>query len=119
MDILFIEQLIVFTNIGVYDWEHKIKQKLVLDIEIASDNHKSALSDDINDCLNYTEVTEVIINYIERRNFSLIERVAEEIADLLINRFNTHGVRIKIGKCGAVSRAKMVGVCIERGIFPK
>lgn len=35
MDIVFIEQLTVFTTIGVYDWEQGIQQKLVLDVEMA------------------------------------------------------------------------------------
>lgn len=38
MDKVFIEQLEVITTIGVYDWEQEIKQKLVLDIEMAHDN---------------------------------------------------------------------------------
>ena len=38
MDKVFIEQLEVITTIGAYDWEQEIKQKLVLDIEMAHDN---------------------------------------------------------------------------------
>jgi len=38
LDKVFIEQLEVITTIGVYDWEQQIKQKLVLDIEMAHDN---------------------------------------------------------------------------------
>ena len=34
MDIVFIEQLTVFTTIGAYDWEQTIQQKLLLDIEM-------------------------------------------------------------------------------------
>lgn len=38
LDKVFIEQLEVITTIGVYDWEQQIKQKLILDIEMAHDN---------------------------------------------------------------------------------
>ncbi len=47
--------------------------------------------------------------------FALVERVAEEIADLLLQKFNSPWVRIKVSKPGAVARAANVGVIIERG----
>ena len=117
MDIVFIEQLTVFTTIGVYDWEQGIQQKL--DVEMAWDNRHAAASDDVNDCLSYADVTEVILNHLQGQRFALVERVAEEIADLLMNRFKTPGVRIKVGKPGAVAQAASVGVRIERGTIPK
>ena len=34
-DLIFIEGLTVFAQIGVYDWEQQIKQKLIFDVEMA------------------------------------------------------------------------------------
>lgn len=50
-----------------------------------------------------------------RARFALVERVAEEVAELLLARFNSPWVRIKLSKPGAVARAANVGVIIERG----
>ncbi|WP_130831853.1 bifunctional dihydroneopterin aldolase/7,8-dihydroneopterin epimerase [[Erwinia] mediterraneensis] len=119
MDIVFIEQLTVFTTIGVYDWEQGIQQKLVLDVEMAWDNRQAAASDDVNDCLSYADVAETILQHLTGQRFALVERVAEEVASLLMARFNTPGVRIKVSKPGAVAQAAQVGVRIERGSFPK
>lgn len=115
MDIVFIEQLSVITTIGVYDWEQTIEQKLVFDIEMGWDNHKSAKSDDVNDCLSYADISETVIGHVEGQRFALVERVAEEVADLLLSKFNSPWVRIKLSKPGAVARAANVGVIIERG----
>ena len=115
MDIVFIEQLSVITTIGVYDWEQTIEQKLVFDIEMGWDNRKSAKSDDVNDCLSYADISETVIGHVEGQRFALVERVAEEVADLLLNKFNSPWVRIKLSKPGAVARAANVGVIIERG----
>ncbi|MFB4719803.1 bifunctional dihydroneopterin aldolase/7,8-dihydroneopterin epimerase [Enterobacter chuandaensis] len=115
MDIVFIEQLSVITTIGVYDWEQTIEQKLVFDIEMGWDNRKSAKSDDVNDCLNYADISETVIAHVEGQRFALVERVAEEVADLLLTKFNSPWVRIKLSKPGAVARAANVGVIIERG----
>ncbi len=114
MDIVFIEQLSVITTIGVYDWEQTIEQKLVFDIEMGWDNVAAAKSDDVNDCLSYADVSEAVISHVEGQRFALVERVAEEVAELLLNRFNSPWVRIKVNKPGAVARAANVGVIIER-----
>lgn len=115
MDTVFIERLETFTTIGVYDWEQAIKQRLVFDIEMRWDNKKAAASDDVTDCLNYAEVSEAVIEFVEGGRFALIERVAEEVAELLIHRFSVPWVRIRLDKPGAVARARSVGVVIERG----
>ncbi|NUU66823.1 bifunctional dihydroneopterin aldolase/7,8-dihydroneopterin epimerase [Enterobacteriaceae bacterium BIT-l23] len=115
MDIVFIEQLSVITTIGVYDWEQTIEQKLIFDIEMGWDNRKAAASDDVNDCLSYADVSDAIVAHVEGGRFALVERVAEEVAQLLLSRFNSPWVRIKVSKPGAVARAASVGVVIERG----
>ncbi|MGL4815260.1 MAG: bifunctional dihydroneopterin aldolase/7,8-dihydroneopterin epimerase [Enterobacter asburiae] len=115
MDIVFIEQLSVITTIGVYDWEQTIEQKLVFDIEMGWDNRKSAKSDDVNDCLSYADISETVIAHVQGQRFALVERVAEEVAELLLKKFNSPWVRIKLSKPGAVARAANVGVIIERG----
>jgi len=119
MDIVFIEQLTVFTTIGVYDWEQGMQQKLVLDVEMAWDNRRAAASDDVSDCLSYADVTDAILSHLQGNRFALVERVAEEICDLLMKRFKTPGVRIRVGKPGAVAQAASVGVRIEGGTIPK
>ena len=115
MDIVFIEELTVITTIGVYDWEQTIRQKLVFDVELAWDNRKAAFSDDVADCLSYADVSEAIIKHVEPNQFALVERVAEEVAMMLMDKFNSPWVRIKVSKPGAVAHAKSVGVQIERG----
>ena len=115
MDIVFIEQLSVITTIGAFDWEQTIQQKLVFDIELAWDNRKSAKSDDVGDCLSYADVSDAVIQHVTSQSFALVERVAEEVASLLMTRFNTPWVKIKLSKPGAVAQAANVGVIIERG----
>mgnify|MGYP000675210947 CR=1 FL=1 len=69
MDKVFIEQLEVITTIGVYDWEQEIKQKLVLDIEMAHDNRPAGKSDDVVDALDYSLVSGAVLNHIEGGRF--------------------------------------------------
>lgn len=119
MDIVYIEQLSVITTIGVYDWEQTIEQKLMFDIEMAWDNRAAARSDDVSDCLSYADIADAVVGHVEGRRFALVERVAEEVAELLLARFTSPWVRMKVSKPGAVARAASVGVVIERGLIPK
>ncbi|KQB05600.1 bifunctional dihydroneopterin aldolase/7,8-dihydroneopterin epimerase [Vibrio metoecus] len=114
MDKVFIEQLEVITTIGVYDWEQQIKQKLVLDLEMAHDNRLAGKSDDVADALDYAQVSQAVIEHIEQGRFLLVERVAEEVAELIMTRFSVPWIRIRLTKPGAVPQAKGVGVIIER-----
>ncbi len=102
-------------HLSYYDWEQTIEQKLVFDIEMAWDNRKAAKSDDVADCLSYADIAETVVSHVEGARFALVERVAEEVAELLLARFNSPWVRIKLSKPGAVARAANVGVIIERG----
>jgi dihydroneopterin aldolase len=115
MDKVFIEQLAVITTIGVYDWEQAIKQKLVLDIEMAHDNRLAGKSDNVSDALDYSLVSEAIISHIENGRFLLVERVAEDVANIIMTQFNVPWVKIRLTKPGAVAHARGVGVVIERG----
>ena len=42
MDIVFVEALKIDTLIGIYDWERRAKQPVVLDLEMAFDNRVPA-----------------------------------------------------------------------------
>ncbi|ABF14130.1 dihydroneopterin aldolase [Candidatus Palibaumannia cicadellinicola] len=116
MDIIFIKKLIVMAFIGVYDWEQQRLQKLIFDIEVGWNNVTAALSDNINDSISYTAISEAVLSWVHGKHFALIERVAEEVAELLINKFSLTWVRIKIQKPSAVPYAKSVGVIIQRSI---
>ena len=113
-DLIFIEGLTVFAQIGVYDWEQQIKQKLSFDVEMAWDTRQAAAADDVQLTLNYAQISEFIIDYVASKPFLLIERVANEVAEQLQQRFRITWLRLKLSKPKAVAQANNVGVIIER-----
>jgi dihydroneopterin aldolase len=56
-----------------------------------------------------------VLSHIEGGRFLLVERVAEEVAELIMSRFNVPWIKIRLTKPGAVPQAAGVGVVIERG----
>ncbi|MDY0021410.1 dihydroneopterin aldolase [Arenimonas caeni] len=114
MDKVFIEALEIECVIGIYDWERKIKQPVVLDIEMAFDNRKPAATDDIADTLDYKAVSKRLIQYVSESSFGLVETLAERCAEIITGEFGVAHVRLKLSKPGAVRGSKAVGVIIER-----
>ena len=115
MDIIFLGGLEIETVIGIYDWERTIKQKIILDIEMAFDIKKAAETDDITHTLDYKAVSDRIVGFVENSEYYLVETLIEEVAKILLTEFPTPWVKIILNKKGAVSRARDVGIIIERG----
>jgi len=114
MDNVFIEGLEIEALIGIYDWERRIRQPLVFDLEMAFDNRRPAASDAIADTLDYKAVSKRLIAYVSSSSFGLVETLAERCAAIVLHEFNVEHVRLKLSKPGAVRGARAVGVLIER-----
>ena len=114
MDHVFIEGLEIEALIGIYDWERRIRQPLVFDIEMAFDNRIPAASDAIGDTLNYKAVSKRVVQYVSESDFGLVETLAERVAAIILEEFGVQRVRLKLSKPGAVRGARAVGVVIER-----
>ena len=114
VDKVFIEGLEIEALIGIYDWERRIRQPLVFDLEMAFDNRKPAASDAIADTLDYKAVSKRLVAFVSESGFGLVETLAERCAELVLREFNVAHVRLKLSKPGAVRGARAVGVVIER-----
>jgi dihydroneopterin aldolase len=116
MDIIFLHDLTIETIIGIYDWERKEKQSIILDLDMAADIPAAAHSDSIEDTLNYKAVAKRLIDFVGDSQFQLVETLAERVADIVLNEFGVQWLRLRVNKKGAVRYAGDVGVIIERGV---
>ncbi|MDO4641593.1 MAG: dihydroneopterin aldolase [Neisseria sp.] len=113
MDKIFLHGMKAETLIGVYDWERKQKQTLLLDLDIGIPE-KPATSDDIADTVHYADVCDAVRRSLSNQNFMLLEALAEHIANLILQDFRALWVRIRIVKPGILAGVKEAGVEIER-----
>jgi dihydroneopterin aldolase len=114
MDKIFIHALKTEAIIGIFDWERQVKQTVIVDIEISADIRKAALSDSIDDTLNYKRVAKRVLAFVEESKFHLVETLAEHIAMLMLEDFGIAWVRISLSKPGAIRNSRDVGVMLER-----
>jgi 7,8-dihydroneopterin aldolase/epimerase/oxygenase len=115
MDIVFIRDLEVKTVIGVFDWERKIRQRLVFNIELGTDISCSAKSDSLDDTLDYKAISHAIEELAGASSYQLVEALVEDVAQMVMRDFGVRWLAITLDKPGAVSCARSVGVQIERG----
>lgn len=115
MDIVYIRELEIKTIIGIFDWEREQRQVVSLDVELATDIRAAAAADSIDKALDYKAVSKRLIDFVENSDFFLVETLAERIADILLAEFDVPWLKLRVGKPGAVTGSKDVGVIIERG----
>ena len=115
MDIIYLNNLRIDTVIGVYDWERRVRQTIIIDLEMGADIRKAAASDRLEDTLNYKAVAKRLIDFVSKSEFQLVETLAERCAALVRDEFGVPWLRLRVNKQGAVRGARDVGVLIERG----
>ena len=113
-DKIYVEDLKVMATIGIFDWEKKIKQEVSISYEIDQDNALAAVEDKIEAATDYKSITKAIIRLVEDNKFELVERFAEEIAKMVITKYDVSWIKLRVSKPGALRFSKDVGVIIER-----
>jgi dihydroneopterin aldolase len=114
MDKIFIHALKTETIVGIFDWERQVKQTVLIDLELSADIRKAALSDSIDDTLNYKRVAKRVLAFVEGSQFHLVETLAERVAMLMLEEFGVAWVGISLSKPGAIRSSRDVGVVLER-----
>ena len=119
MDKIFLRELKVETIIGIWEWERKIRQTVIVDLEMSADIARAAATDDVADTLNYKSVAKRIQSFVADSSFQLVETLAERIAEIIREEFGVDWVRVTVHKPGAIRGSRDVGIDIERGERPE
>ena len=117
MDKIFLSGLKIDTVIGIWEWERKIRQTVVIDLEMSADIAKAAATDCVEDTLNYKLVAKRIQSFVADSSFQLVETLAERVAGIVRDEFDVRWVKVRVNKPGAIRGSRDVGVLIERGAW--
>lgn len=113
-DRIFLRGLTCECIIGFIDWERRVRQTVVLDIELPVDCARAAASDEVADTLDYKKVAKRVLGFIEASEFKLVETLAHRLALTILEEFSLPWVRLSVNKPGAIRGSRDVGVTIER-----
>lgn len=117
MDIIFLHDFKAKTLIGIYPWERVVPQTIQLDLEIALPTSRACQSDKIEDALDYALIIERINEILANKHFSLLEALAEHIAQTILSEFQSPWVKVSVAKLGIIRGVKKLGVRIERRLI--
>ena len=93
-DRIFLHGLAVECIIGFIEWERRIKQTIVLDVEMPVDCARAAHSDDVADTLDYKRVAKRLIAFVSESEFKLVETLAHRAAMMILEEFSVEWVRL-------------------------
>lgn len=113
-DRIFLRGLEIDCIIGFIEWERRIKQTVVIDMELPVDCRRAALTDEVADTVDYKKVSKRIIAFVEASEFKLVETLAHRVAMLIIEEFGVEWVRLSVNKPGAIRGSRDVGITLER-----
>jgi dihydroneopterin aldolase len=114
LDIVFIENFIGQTVIGIDSSELHVAQPVRVNLAIGVPAIRACATDRIEDTVNYAAVREALLALFASHRVRLLEALAETIAQLLIADFGAHWVRVSLAKPAKFADLAAVGVQIER-----
>jgi len=87
-DRIFLHGLTAECIIGFIDWERRLKQTVVVDLELPVDCRRAATTDEVADTLDYKKVAKRALAFIEASEFRLVEALAEGLALLILEEWH-------------------------------
>lgn len=98
MDTMIMKECRFDCYIGIYPKERRIKQPIIIDVEMAVDIKKPAQSDLIKDALDYRAVHAAMKKHIQENEYKLIETLVERLAELILEKFKVKTVTLLLRK---------------------
>ena len=113
METIIISDLEVFYSIGVAPEERSDPQRLLISVEMSADFSRAAASDNIDHTINYFDVSQLLLHFGEQRSWKLIEKLASDLADVILKVFAPKSVIIEVKKF-VIPQARFVSVRLSR-----
>jgi FolB domain-containing protein len=118
MDTITIRDLAVLYHVGVPDEERARPQRLLITVEMGHSFTAASASDDLTRTIDYDAVSRRLLAFGEGRNWKLIEKLASDIADLVLAEFKSETVAVEIKKF-VIAQARYVSVRVTRPVKVK
>lgn len=111
---IFVRDLCLPMQIGVYETEFGRTQKVLINIELDAVDRDVSAIDELDTVVCYQNIVDDVKSVIGQGHIKLVETLAEKIAKLALAHSDVYAAKIRVEKLEAVSEAKAVGVEITR-----
>jgi 7,8-dihydroneopterin aldolase/epimerase/oxygenase len=97
-DVIHLRGLEFYAYHGVLPEEQVLGARYLIDMDLFVDLRQAGSSDEVGDTVHYGEVYQVIKACVTGDKYQLIERLAEEIAQRVLEEFSCTSVRVEVHK---------------------
>lgn len=98
MAIIRLEGLSVFGHHGARPYEKEAGQRLEVDLELEPNDARAETSDRLADAVDYDALYRTVREVVEGRSYHLLEALAAQAAETILDRFPVWRVRVRIAK---------------------
>ena len=95
---IFINNLNLIASIGVYEQEKKIKQKIIVNLEILLTNDTEPQSDNLQQTQDYSQFRKCVTDLVDSMHFDLLEILTNKIHTAISQNKFVLGVKVNISK---------------------
>ena len=113
-DRILVRDLLLRGIVGVKPDERANPQDILINLVLAADLRPAGASDRLDDAVNYRTLTKQVIALVEGSAFETVERLATEIARVIVTGHAIAEAEVTVEKPGALRFARSVGVTVTR-----
>ncbi|KQO30602.1 dihydroneopterin triphosphate 2'-epimerase [Pseudomonas chengduensis] len=107
-----VKDLRLRTYIGIKEEEINNKQDVLINLTILYPSVDAVEVNDIEHALNYRTITKAIIAHVEGNRFALLERLTQEILDLVMTHQAVRYAEVEVDKPHALRFAESVSITL-------
>jgi dihydroneopterin aldolase len=90
--------LSIYTHHGVSEAEQEIGQRLEFDISFDVPDCDAMFTDRLEDTVDYSQVTDIVVFAATERSYRTLERLAQVVGARLMERYGCETVRVRAAK---------------------
>lgn len=114
MNRIYIRELALRCIIGVFPEEREKRQDIIIDLVMDCDVRRAAVTDQLEDTVDYKTIKLGIVSMVEASTFNLIETLADRVAEICLKDEKVQRVTVTVDKPGALRFARSVAVEVTR-----
>ena len=107
-----VKDLRLRTYIGIKEEEVLNKQDVLINLTILYAAHQAVAENAIERALNYRTITKAIIAHVEGNRFALLERLTQEVLDLVKAHPEVRYAEVEVDKPHALRFAESVSITL-------
>jgi D-erythro-7,8-dihydroneopterin triphosphate epimerase len=107
-----VKDLCLRTYIGINEDEILNKQDVLINLTILYAAQEAVRDNDIDHALNYRTITKAIIQHVESNRFALLERLTQEVLDLVMSHDAVQYAEVEVDKPHALRFVESVSITL-------